>query len=145
MRFADRLFGMVMGLLGLLCFQEAYRIWNSWDSGGTFLILVGGILIFLSIAFIGFPSPRGAPIQWFSKKEILHIGTISLSFAMYLSAINWLGYSLSTWLFLFMVSKHISASRSFTIVIWTGTVAVVSGMIFKKFLSLPLPGGFIGL
>jgi len=144
MRFADRLLGGIIGILGILCFVEAYRLWTGWQGAGTMPIIVGGICIVLSVLFIVVPTREGAPIEWYSKKEIFRIGTISTSFAIYLIVVDWLGYSLATWLLLAVVTRSTSTSRILNILIWTGAVAVGTGIIFKKFLSVPLPTGFIG-
>ena len=51
MRFADRLLGGIIGIFGILCFVEAYRLWTGWQGAGTMLIIVGGICIILAVLF----------------------------------------------------------------------------------------------
>lgn len=144
MRMADRLLGGVMGIFGILCFNEAYRIWKGWDSAGTLLILVGGIFTILFIFFMMFPTYEDESIDWGNKQQIVRIGTIAVCFAIYLTVINWVGYLFATWLLLAGISKYISNIRILRILIWTGAIAVASDIIFKKFMSLPLPVGFLG-
>ena len=144
MRFADRLLGGIIGIFGFLCFVEAYGIWTGWQGAGTMPIIVGGICIILAVLFIVNPTRKSDPIEFYSKKELCRIGTISTSFAIYLIVVDWLGYSLATWLLLSVVTRSTSTSRILNILIWTGAVAVGTGVIFRKFLSVSLPVGFIG-
>lgn len=145
MKFVDRIIGLVMAGLGLLCLTEAYRIWNGWDGTGTMALLVGGIFSVLSAIYLLFPSPDTTSIQWPSRKEWLSIGLIGGPFALYLTFMNWLGYMISTWLFLAIVAKYISPTRISVILIWTGTVAIGTYIVFKKYLMMYLPGGFLGI
>ncbi len=145
MRFADRVIGVVLGVLGLFCLIEAYRIWNGWDGTGIMPLIVGVISIFLSVMFLLFPSHETTPVQWPKRKEMFSIGMIGGSFAFYISIMNWMGYPISTWLFLAFVARHISPNRTSVILLWTGAVAVGSYILFKKFLDMYLPVGFVGI
>ena len=144
MRFADRLTGGIIGVLGILCFVEAYRLWTGWQGAGTMPIIVGGICIILAVFFVAVPIRKNEPSEFYSKKEILRISTISVSFAIYLIVIDWIGYSLSTWILLAIVTRATSTSRILNTLIWTGAVAAGTGIIFRKFLSVSLPVGFMG-
>ena len=107
-------------------------------------IIVGGICMILAVLFMAIPTRESDPIDFYSKKEILRISTISVSFAIYLIVIDWIGYSLSTWILLAIVTRATSTSRILNTLIWTGAVAVGTGIIFRKFLSVSLPVGFMG-
>ena len=145
MKSADRIIGLVMAGFGLLCLIEAYRIWNGWDGTGTMALIVAGIFIALSIIFLAFPSHEKTSIQWPNKQEWLSIGFIGGPFALYIIFMNWLGYAISTWLFLAVVAKYISPTRITIIWIWTGAVAIGTYIVFKKYLMMYLPGGFLGI
>jgi hypothetical protein len=145
MRFADRILGGVIGLLGLFCLIEAYRIWNGWDGTGIMPLIVGGISIFLSAKFLLFPSQETMPVRWPNRKEMFGMGMIGGSFASYISIMNWVGYPLSTWFFLAFVARYISPNRTSVILLWTGAVAIGSYILFKIFLDMDLPVGFIGI
>ncbi len=144
MRFADRLTGGIIGIFGILCFVEAYRLWTGWQGAGTMPIIVGGICMILAVLFMAVPIRKSEPSEFYSKKEISRISTISASFAIYLIVIDWIGYSLSTWILLAIVTRATSNSRILNTLIWTGAVAVGTGIIFRKFLSVSLPVGFMG-
>lgn len=144
MRFADRLTGGIIGIFGILCFVEAYRLWTGWQGAGTMPIIVGGICMILAVLFMAIPTRESDPIDFYSKKEIFRISTISISFAIYLIVVDWVGYSLTTWLLLAVVTRSTSTSRTLNLLIWTGAVAGGTGIIFRKFLSVSLPAGFIG-
>lgn len=145
MKSVDRIIGMVMTVFGLLCLIEAYRIWNGWDGTGIMALIVGGIFIAISVIFLVFPSPENTPIQWPSKKEWFSIGIIGGPFALYIIFMNWLGYAISTWLFLAVIARYISPTRITIILIWTGGVAIGTYIVFKKYLMMYLPGGFLGI
>lgn len=145
MKFADRIIGGVMALFAIICFVETNRIWNGWGGTGTMTLIVGGICIVISIIFLIFPSRETTSIQWPVKKEMLSIGVIGGIFALYINLMNWLGYPISTWLFLAVVTRYISPRRISTILIWTGMVAVGTYIILNKYLFMSLPAGFIGI
>jgi hypothetical protein len=107
-------------------------------------LIVGVIFALLSVFLLVLPAPKGVPMVWYSKGELLRVGIISLSFALYISLMKWLGYMVGTWLLLAVVSKYISNRRISGILIWTGAVAVGTYFIFRKYLHVPLPVGFIG-
>jgi hypothetical protein len=134
-----------MGMLSLACFIEASRVWNGWDGTGVMVLVTGGLLLILMVIFLVFPDRSISPIQWFSKKEMLHMGILSGAFALYIILMDELGYLLATWLFLVGVTKHISPSRIYTILIWTGVVALGTYIIFKKYLGMYLPVGLIDI
>jgi hypothetical protein len=145
MKVADRILGMLLGLLGLICLYEAYRIWVGWDGTGLMALIVGALFIVLSLLFLLRPSQETTPIQWPGKKEIIGISVVGISFALYNQFMVWLGYPISTWLFLCGVTQFISHRWTFTILIWTGAVAVGTYIIFKTYLHMYLPAGFLGI
>ncbi len=133
MKLADRILGGFIGVVGMLCFGEAYRVWNGWNGIGIMPIIIGVISTFLLAMLVVFPSRDSTPKQWFSKKEILRILFISIFFALYNYCMRWVGYPIATWLFLAVISKNISPTRMHIILIWTGIVAVGSYIIFAKY------------
>lgn len=134
-----------MGILGLSCFLETFRVWNGWDGTGVMVLVTGGLFLVLMIIFLIFPDRSITSIQWFSKKEMLHMGILSGAFALYIILMDELGYLLATWLFLVGVTKYISPSKILTILIWTGVVALGTYIIFKKYLGMYLPIGLIDI
>ena len=144
MKSVDRIIGMFMGILGLLCFIEAYRRWNGWEGTGLMLLIVGGILIILSVTYIVFPNREAKSIKRPSKNEIHSVMFVGALFFFYFNFMEWIGYPLATWAFLATITKYISPnSRISNILIWTGSVAVGTYIIFKKFLFMYLPAGFM--
>ncbi|MFH1336808.1 MAG: tripartite tricarboxylate transporter TctB family protein, partial [Candidatus Zixiibacteriota bacterium] len=142
MRIADSLFGGLMGILGLLCLFEIHKVWTGWDGPGLMLLIMGSICIIISVLFIGFPGE--GRVEWYSKGEVFRIGVVSVSFALYIAVLEWIGYPLATWSLLTVVTKFTSHRRIWGIMIWTGAVGVGTYVLFKKYLALPLPEGFIG-
>ena len=137
--------GVLLGILGLGCLIEAHRVWNGWNGTGTMPVIVGGIFIVLSVAYLISRSPDTTPIKWPDKKERVGVGVVGTSFSCYIGVMPWLGYPISTWLFLAIVARYISPSRIYILFIWTGAVAVGTYIIFKKLLGMYLPVGFLGL
>ncbi len=145
MKSADRIIGAIMAVLGMICINDAYRIWGGWDGIGSMVLITGGIFIVVSVIFLLAPSRETTSIQWPGKKEIVGMGVVGGSFALYVSFMNWLGYPLSTWLLLIVVTRYISPSRTSTLLVWTGAVAIVTYIIFRKYLFMYLPEGFMGI
>ena len=133
MRVADRILAIVIGILSVFCFVEAFRVWTGWDGSGLMLLIVGVILLSLMLYFVVYPSHDATPVKWFSKKEFIHIGFLSGAFALYTSLMEYLGYLFATWIFLAVVSKYIGPGRrTWLLLIWTGVVAVGTFIVFKK-------------
>lgn len=145
MRSEDRIMGAVTAGFGLLCIFEAFRIWKGWDGPGTMTFFVGGIFLVVSVFFFVSPRRESTPIKWPSKKEMVSMGVIGGSFGLYVYLMEWLGYLVDTWVFLAFVAKYISPTRLSVIVAWTGAVAVGTYIIFKNYLFIYLPAGFIGI
>ena len=133
-----------MGFIGIFCLNEARRVWIGWEGTGTMPLIVGGIFTLLALSLWVFPAPKGVPMVWYSKGEMFRIGMITLCFALYLILMGWLGYMVNTWLLLAAVSKLLSTRKIYGILIWTGAVAVGTYYIFRKYLHVPLPVGYIG-
>jgi len=144
MKRTDRILGGVTAFFTLLCSLEAYRVWKGWDGPGTMALIVGGIFAVISAIFFLFPS-REIAARWPSRKELIRMGVIGGSFALYINFMEWVGYLLGTWLFLAFITKYISPSRLSVILIWTGALAIGTYIIFKKYLFMYLPAGFIGI
>jgi len=107
-------------------------------------LIVGGIFAVISAICLLFPS-RETAARWPSRKELIRMGVIGGSFALYINFMEWVGYLLGTWLFLAFIAKYISPSRLSVILIWTGALAIGTYIIFKKYLFMYLPAGFIGI
>ncbi len=146
----DRILGIFLSGLGILCLTETYQIWNGWGGLGSMPLIVGGILIILSVMFQVFPSPKDSQVKWPDKKEIYNVGVISGSFALYVILMGWLGFPLATWILLAALIRHISPRQKHPLffwtitLIWTGGTAVGIYLIFKH-LSVPLPAGLLGI
>lgn len=143
MALIDRYLGGILGILGLVCLNEAREVWSGWDGTGLMLLLVGGILLVLMFAYVFFPSRSGVQVKWFNKGETLQIAVVAASFALYVALMNQLGYVFSTWLFLAGITGYISPRRFSITLIWTGAVAIGTYIIFKHYLGMYLPVGLM--
>ncbi len=142
---ADRILGTVMGALSLLCLIGSYQLWEGWAGPGTMPLIVGIILLFLAIGFWVFPSKDEGVIFSFEKGMMVHMGVTLGSFALYILLIGWVGYPLATWLLLIVLVRSMKRGSIYKTLIWTGMVSVGTYIIFKSYLSMPLPAGFIGI
>ena len=143
MRLVDIIFGSVMAVLGASCFIEAHRVWNGWGGTGTMPVIVGTIFALLSVLILATPSRVFSEIPSIHGKEIFSVLFIAGSFALYIFIMGWIGYFLSTWLFLAVVTKYMSRGRLAIIIIWTGVVAIITDIVFREYLGLYLPRGLI--
>jgi hypothetical protein len=149
MKSADHILGVVMGILGIYCFYESYRVWSGWSGSGTMILVIGILFGVVSVLLQLFPSSGSTALVWPERRSIGRIGIMATLFGLYIGLMKWLGYPLATWLFLAAVTKStvtksMSKSRIFTTLIWTGLTAVGTYLIFKRYLAMPLPSGFIG-
>lgn len=144
-RTADRILGGVMGALSLLCLIGSYQLWDGWAGPGTVPLTVGIILLFLAIGFWVFPSKGQVDISFLEKRVMIHMGVTLASFALYIALIGWVGYPLATWLLLITLVKSMKRGSFYKTIIWTGLVSFGTYIIFKTYLTMPLPAGFIGI
>ncbi len=145
MRSVDRVIGGIAGVLGLLCLFEAHRLWMGWQGAGTIPLFLGVVFILSSVGFFLIPSQETGTIQWLNKKETVPIAIIGGSFAIYISIMDWVGYPISTWLFLAVVEKYIFRGRILFVLIWTGVLTIGTYVVFKVYLGAYFPSGFIGI
>jgi hypothetical protein len=136
----DRTVGGILGFLGVVCLLEAHKVWNGWDGTGLLPLLLGVVLVVLMLVLICAPSAeiRGQVFDW---AETRHVVILSGAFALYVALVSWLGYALSTWLFLAGVARYVSPWPFATTLIWTGATAMGTYLVFRKFLGMYLPAG----
>lgn len=145
MQTADRIISSFMAILSIICFIESYRLWNGWDGPGTLPLMVGGIFLFLTVGFLVFPSRGETGNLLPGKKMLKHAGITVGAFALYLVFIKWLGYPLATWFLMATIVKSITQGLSWITITWTGLVSLITYIILKFYLAMPLPPGFIGI
>ena len=143
--FADFILGGLMLSLSLLCLFVAHRLWNGWDGPGTMPLIVGTILLFLALGFWVVPSKDRMDFPLFKKRMALPMFVTLGSFALFIIFVKWIGYPLSSWLLLFTLVESMKRGALFKTAIWTGMVSVCSYILFKIYLAMPLPAGFMGI
>ncbi len=144
MRKCDRIVGGILCLVGSLAIFESWRIWNGWNGTGIMALIVGCFLILLSTVAIVFTSGEHAAFKPPEKGELLRIFYLSISFVLYILIMKWCGYLISTWLFLMAITRLISREGTWrNTIIWTGAVALGTYIVFKTYLHMYLPAGFI--
>ena len=142
---ADFILGGLMLSLSLLCFFVAHRLWNGWDGPGTMPLIVGTILLFLALGFWVFPSRDRMDFPLFNKRAALPMFVTLGSFALFILFVKSIGYPLCSWLLLLTLVESMKRGALSKTIIWTGMVSVGSYILFKVYLAMPLPAGFMGI
>ena len=142
---ADRILGGVMCGLSLLCFIVSRQVWSGWDGPGTMPLIVGIVLLSLALGFWLFPTKDLTDFRSIETRMLGHIGITLASFALYIAFMRWLGYPLATWLLLFTVARSMKRSPIYRTLIWSGMVSIGSYIVFKIYLAMSLPSGFMGI
>jgi putative tricarboxylic transport membrane protein len=148
---ADRLLGLLFVLLGSASILDGFRVTREYRASAVFddigpdryAIAVGAILALLGIALIAMA--RGASaIATPDKVErqsarIPPFIAIPLLLAGYIAVMPWVGYTLSTFLFM-MVMFYVAGVRPWPRSLAYGGVAgVVFYLLFVRIADMPLP------
>lgn len=80
----------------------------------------------------------------FEKKELLGVGTVFFSQCLYVSSIVYLGYGTATALFVAYMSNSLGRFAWWKCFAFGVTVSLVTVLIFRNFLGLPLSPGMTG-
>jgi hypothetical protein len=146
MVFPDRIVGFILLLLAATCIAEGIRVWDGFGGTGFMPAIVGLIFVFLSPGLLLRKSRDQAEgvIPWPQKGVWQKIGVTLASLVLYTLLVPWVGYPLSTALFLTILLRAMGKVRwGYGLVFGLG-VSVFTYVIFKIWLNMPLPAGFWG-
>ena len=151
MRYSDLFTSIVWFLVGLGFTLGGLRLGfgNFGAPGPGFLpVLVGGILSGLSIglffrSLLAKTKPQAVSF-WKEKGSWKKVAFTLLSLILYLALLNYLGYLLTTFLFLGYLVKFIG-KRGWGLSIFVSILAtLVSYSLFARWMGVPLPTGIFG-
>jgi hypothetical protein len=143
---ADRILGGVLLLLALISLGEGLRTWDKIGGTGFMPAIIGSIfgLLGLVLLFRRPPLGKDQPNFWSHQAGWRRIGLTIMTFFLYILAVPPIGYAMGTVVFLmvlFRIMGNIRWEKGFLY----GMVASVSTyIIFKVWLNMPLPAGFLG-
>jgi len=146
MIFADRIVGFILVLLAATCIAEGIRVWDGYGRTGFMPAMVGLLFVFLSLGIL-LRKPRDQKdgvILWPQKGVWQKIGFTLTVLILYTLLVSWIGYPLSTALFLSVLLRAIGKVRSGNGLLFGVAVSAFTYVIFKIWLNMPLPVGFWG-
>jgi hypothetical protein len=147
MSFADHLLGTVLLLLAVAVLAEGIRVWDGLGGTGFMPIIVG---IFFSLLGLGHllhkPRERDrAAIAWPARRIWQQIGLILLFLFLYALSVPWFGYPVATTLFLTGLLQAMGKVGWRYGLIFGSGVSSITYVIFKVWLNMPLPAGWLGI
>jgi len=143
----DRRVGLGALLGGILIAVAGWRLGlgtSRLPGPGFFPLLIACTMSGLGIWLILRPESKGTPVPAESSRwSAFAIALISI-FA-YVMVLNWIGYLASTFALLAVQLRWVEKRRWSTSLLTAGIAAMVSLIVFRVFLKVPLPAGFIPL
>ena len=144
---ADRILGILLLLLGLACLVEGIRVWDGMEGTGFMPVIMAVVLGALSLGILVSRSPgRESPlIAWPAKGNRQKIAFIYLSLVLYTLLVPWVGYLIGTPLLLIALVRAMGRIRWGHGLIFSLVTSSCTYFIFKVWLKMPLPAGFLGV
>ncbi len=146
MRRSDRILGWVLLLLALVSLGEGVRTWDKIGGTGFMPVIVGSIFGLLGLGLL-FPRPhpqKDQPIFWGHQAGWQRVGLTFITFVLYILTIPWVGYAIGTIVFLTALFKIMGNIRWRNGFLFGIAASVSTYVIFKIWLNMPLPPGFLG-
>lgn len=138
---ADRAGALVLAALGALALAEALRIPDAWLGARLLPAVVGTALLFLAAAHLALPAVEAAwPDPAGGRRAALVFGLL----ALYVALLAPLGFLASTGLFVLVLLRVLGRFSWATVIGLAVAVALVSQVVFRRWLGMPLPPGILG-
>ncbi len=144
---ADRILGIILVSLALICFIEGIRVWDGLGGSG-FMPAVLGIFFALLCSRFLLPRPSNqpsVPISWPSKEGWQQMGLIFLLLGLYTLLLPWTGFLPGTTLLLTALVRLMGRVRWGYGFIFGFFVSAISYLVFKIWLNMPFPSGLLGV
>jgi len=144
---ADRILGILLLLLASACLAEGIRVWDGMWGTGFLPVTMGFIFGLLALGFLFSRSsrPESSRIPWPAKGNRKKIAFIYLSLMSYTLLVPWMGYFIGTTLFLIGLVRAMGRVRWGYGLFFSLVTSSCTYLIFKVWLKMPLPGGFLGV
>lgn len=146
MIFADRTVGFILLFLAATCIAEGIRVWDGFGGTGFMPAILGLIFVFLSLGLLLGKSrdQKDGVILWPQKGVWPKIGLALTVLILYTLLVPWIGYPLSTAVFLLVLLRSMGKVRLGYGLLFGVVVSAFTYVIFKIWLNMPLPAGFWG-
>jgi len=143
---SDRILGWVLLGLALISLGEGLRTWDKIGGTGFMPVIVGSIFGLLALGLLfRRPDPqKDQPIFWGHQAGWQRVGLTFLTFVLYILTIPSIGYTVGTIVFLTALFKIMGNIRWRNGFIFGIVASVSTYVIFKIWLNMPLPAGFLG-
>ena len=147
MRKDNRIAGVILFALFAYSFYMALDFAKRSAYFPIFVSVVGMMLsVFLFIS--GFLKERGAKESSLSGKAKLKVAVMAAAILVYAAGIEYIGFSVSTFAFLFVMmcalyTKKFTAAQIFKILIVAAVQTGIIYYVFEKLLFVPLPHGLL--
>jgi hypothetical protein len=115
---------------------------------GFFPVAIGGVFALLSAALLGKSLLGGSPAEektrfWREERSWVRVSLSLLSLFFYLAALNYLGYLLTTTIFILFLLKIVGRKGWKVSIFMSLVVALGSYALFRTGLGVSLPRGWI--
>ena len=140
----DRVLSLISLVLALVCTYEARRLWTGWGGAGLMPAFAAVHFLFLTVVFIVFAGRTNSRVDLPSARQLRMILFVAVTFAIYIAALETVGYLPATWAMLAIVLRFTSKASGWVIVGWPGFLAIGSYLLFAKGLGTHLPASALG-
>jgi hypothetical protein len=138
-RHIARVCGGLLLVLGALALVEALRLRDDWQGAKLMPAVVGLVLIALGLFHL--IAPPGGVMEWPESRARRRVALMFLTLVAYVAALTPLGFLPATGLFVLVVVRALAAYSWPVTVVVSVTTALVSHVVFKHWLGMPLPSG----
>jgi hypothetical protein len=143
---AHRVCGWILLVLAFACFGEGFRNWEGIGGTGFFPMILGIIFTLLGTGFlIRKFAERGQSFPWPPRPGRLRLGLVITALFLFLLLTPYLGYPFTTVLFIASLLKTLGGIRWPYGLILGAVAALMTYVVFKTWLNMPLPMGMIGI
>jgi hypothetical protein len=144
---ADRILGIILLFLALVCFIEGTSVWDGAGGTGFMPTLLGVVFALLGPGLL-IPRPPGQDsfsISWPLKAGWRQLGLIFFCMVLYTCLLPWVGFLLGTTLFLTVLIRAMGRVRWGYGLIFGCVVSTIAYIVFKVWLNMPFPAGVLGI
>jgi hypothetical protein len=133
--------------MALVCFIEGIRLWDGMGGTGFMPALLGIVFALLGPRLlIARPTNQASlSIPWPLKAGWQKIGLIFLCMVLYTLWLPWVGFLPGTTLFLTALVSVMGGVRWGYGLIFGFGVSILTYVVFKIWLNMPFPAGFLGV
>jgi len=139
---ADRAVGLLLLLLGAGCLVETLRIKDDWSGARLMPVVTGIALVALGVAHVVARRARGRA-EPAEPSDIRRVALVAALLAVYVTAFTMLGFLSATLLLLLVLVRLLGDYRWPAVGALAVALAVVSHVVFRVWLGMPLPDGLL--